>query len=71
MPVAQWAPHDLRRTGRTMLTALGCPTDVAESILGHMLPGVEGVYNRHTYDRERREWLTRLDAHLEALAAAK
>ncbi|AKZ28031.1 alpha/beta hydrolase [Ralstonia solanacearum] len=71
LPVTHWAPHDLRRTGRTMLTALGCPTDVAESILGHMLPGVEGVYNRHTYDRERREWLTRLDAHLEALAAAR
>ncbi|MHA6847314.1 tyrosine-type recombinase/integrase [Ralstonia syzygii] len=71
LPVANWAPHDLRRTARTMLTALGCPTDVAESILGHMLPGVEGIYNRHTYDRERREWLTRLDAHLEALAAGE
>jgi len=69
LPVEYWAPHDLRRTGRTMLAALGCPMEVGESILGHMLPGVEGVYNRHTYDRERREWLLKLSAHLEKCAA--
>ena len=70
LPVTHWAPHDLRRTARTMLAALGCPMEVGESILGHMLPGVEGIYNRHTYDRERREWLTRLAQHLEKCAAA-
>jgi integrase len=70
LPVTHWAPHDLRRTARTMLAALGCPKEVAESIIGHMLPGVEGVYNLHTYDKERREWLTRLSARLEELAAA-
>jgi len=32
--VPKWAPHDLRRTGRTMLAALGCPTEVGEAILG-------------------------------------
>ncbi|WP_296228546.1 tyrosine-type recombinase/integrase [Ralstonia sp. UBA689] len=69
LPVTQWAPHDLRRTARTMLAALGCPMEVGESILGHMLPGVEGIYNRHTYDRERREWLARLAEHLERCAA--
>jgi integrase len=63
-----WAPHDLRRTGRTMLAALGCPGEVAEAILGHLLPGIVGTYNLHTYDLERREWLTRLAAHYEACA---
>jgi len=48
---------------------MGCPNEVAESILGHMLPGVQGVYNRHTYDRERNEWLRRLSDKLESLAA--
>jgi len=69
LPVTHWAPHDLRRTSRTFLAALGCPNEVAESILGHMLPGVQGVYNQHTYDAERVQWLDRLDRHLEALAA--
>jgi len=67
-PVDRWAPHDLRRTGRTMLTSLRCPSDIAEAVLGHMQPGIEATYNLHTYDVERREWLTRLAAHYEACA---
>lgn len=68
LPVTRWSPHDLRRSVRTLLAKLGCPNDVAESVLGHMLQGVVGVYNLHTYDAERVEWLTRLDARLEELA---
>ncbi len=69
LPVTHWSPHDLRRTSRTLLAAMGCPTEVAESILGHMLPGVLGVYNQHAYDAERVEWLKRLADRLEAIAA--
>lgn len=68
LTVTNWAPHDLRRSSRTLLAAMGCPKEVAESILGHMLPGVEGVYNQHTYDAERVEWLRRLSDRLQALA---
>lgn len=68
LPVTKWAPHDLRRTGRTMLGALGCPTEVGEAILGHVLPGIQGIYNRHQYDKVRRVWLKKLDAKLEQLA---
>lgn len=71
LTVTHWAPHDLRRTVRTMLAAMGCPAEIAESILGHMLPGVQGVYNRHTYDKERREWLGKLSSKLDALAATR
>lgn len=67
-PVADWAPHDLRRTVRTHLAALGCPSDVAEAVLGHIQPGVEGVYNRHSYDTERRHWLTLIAQRWEAAA---
>lgn len=68
LPVPDWAPHDLRRTGRTLLSALGCPTDVAEAILGHAPPGVQGAYNRHHYDAERLAWLTTLADRLERIA---
>lgn len=64
-----WAPHDLRRTVRTTLAALGCPDAVAEAVLGHMPAGIVGVYNRHSYDAERRHWLTLLSAHWDRLAA--
>ncbi len=59
LAVTHWSPHDLRRTGRTMLAQLGCPNEVAESILGHTRPGVQGVYDRYSYDAERRLWLGR------------
>lgn len=70
LEVTHWTPHDLRRTGRTALAALGCPDDLAEAVLGHVLPGVKGIYNVHKYDAERLTWLTRLDQHWEALASA-
>jgi integrase len=68
LPVSHWSPHDLRRTGRTLLASLGCPQEIAEAILGHMPEGIVGTYNAYTYDKERREWLTRLAQHLERLA---
>ena len=68
LPITGWSPHNLRRTGRTLLSALGCPQEVAEAIVGHMPAQIVGVYNAYSYDAERRLWLSRLDKHLEALA---
>lgn len=67
LPVTDWAPHELRRTGRTLLASLGCPSEVGEAILGHLPPGVQKVYNRHHYDAERRNWLSQLVDVLERL----
>lgn len=69
LPVTYWAPHDLRRSARTLLASIGCPKEVAESIIGHMQPGIEGVYNLYAYDKERLIWLTKLNDRLEHLAA--
>ena len=69
LDLEQWSAHDLRRTARTALAALGCPDGVAEALLGHLQPGIMGVYNLHTYDKERREWLIKLDEHWEQLSA--
>ena len=68
LSLTRWAPHDLRRTARTLLSSLGCPSDVGEAILGHSLPGVEGIYNLHRFDTERLAWLTKLSERLELLA---
>lgn len=70
LPVTHWSPHDLRRTTRTMLAAMGCPDSVAEAVLGHVQPGIVGVYNRYSYDKERRHWLTLLSQKLEQLATS-
>lgn len=46
--------HDMRRTARTHLEALGTPPHVAERCLNHKLKGVVGIYNRHDYFEERK-----------------
>jgi integrase len=46
--------HDLRRTARTHLEALGVTPYVAERCLNHKIKGVEGIYNRHDYFEERK-----------------
>ncbi|SIQ00472.1 integrase family protein [Pseudacidovorax sp. RU35E] len=68
LKVTHWSPHDLRRTGRTMLAQMGCPHEVGEAILGHVLPGVAGDYNLYRYDAERRLWLRQLSDRLEQIA---
>jgi integrase len=50
-----FTPHDLRRTMRTRLAEIGISDIVAERVLGHKLQGVLGVYNRHSYDLEKRQ----------------
>jgi integrase len=52
--LAPFTIHDLRRTARTHLAALGVPPHVAEKCLNHKLKGVEGRYDRYDYFEERR-----------------
>ena len=46
--------HDLRRTTRTQLAALGVAPYIAEMCLNHKPKGIEAVYNVHDYFEERR-----------------
>ncbi|MCM1958199.1 tyrosine-type recombinase/integrase [Acinetobacter modestus] len=62
-----WNPHDLRRTLRTNLSRLGCPTDIAEAVLGHSKKGIEGTYNLHSYERECAEWLQKWADYLDEI----
>jgi len=53
----RFTPHDLRRSLRTRLAALGIQDVIAERVLGHKLQGVLAVYNRYDYDQEKRQAL--------------
>ncbi|MGZ5000560.1 MAG: tyrosine-type recombinase/integrase, partial [Methylomonas sp.] len=70
-PVGNWAPHDLRRTCRTVLSRLGCPVDVGETILNHTKGGVRGNYDHYKFDAEKREWLQRWADHIDNLVSAE
>jgi integrase len=59
-PLPNWTPHDLRRTGRSLMARVGVPSHIAELCLGHKLQGIEAVYNLHPYLEEKRDAFERL-----------
>lgn len=71
LDIESWTPHDLRRSVRTGLARLGCPSAIAEAILGHTKGGIEAVYNLHRYEQECREWLQKWCDHIEVLSHSK
>jgi integrase len=61
------SPHDLRRTGRTMLTSerVGVGYEVAERVIAHLVgSAVSRVYDRNEYLREKRAALDALAVEL-------
>lgn len=66
-PMQAWVHHDLRRSARSLMSRAGVSTDIAERVLGHVIPDVRGVYDRHTYAAEKQEALERLAALVERI----
>jgi len=58
----RWVLHDLRRTARSLMARAGVRPEIAERVLGHAIPGVEGVYDRHHYGEEKARALEQLAA---------
>jgi len=52
-----FVPHDLRRTAASHMTGMGIPRLVVSKILNHVERGITAVYDRHSYDREKRQAL--------------
>ena len=67
LDIEHWTPHDLRRTVRSGLSRLKCPSEVGEAVLGHSRKGIEGTYDLHAYEDECREWLQKWADHLDSL----
>lgn len=52
-----WVIHDLRRTGRTNLSALPIADLVRELVIAHAKPGLHKVYDQYAYLDEKRRAL--------------
>ncbi len=64
----EFRPHDLRRTVATRMTGdLGIARLTVSKVLGHIETGVIGVYDRATYDREKRQALDAWGRRLEEI----
>ena len=71
--LAGWTVHDIRRTVATGLQKLGVRLEVTEALLNHVSgsrAGIVGVYQRHGWEKEKREALTAWTAHVLACAKA-
>jgi integrase len=64
-PLPNWTLHDLRRTAKTLMARAGVRPDISERVLGHVIAGVEGTYDRHSYADEKRDALEKLAAMIE------
>ncbi len=63
--ITPFTPHDLRRTAATHIGMLGHNRLVISKILNHVEGGVTAIYDRHTYDTEKRaaleDWSSKLE----------
>jgi len=66
-----WTPHDLRRTGATMMGELGVTGEVIERCLNHVEQNrLKRIYQRHALKAEQRDAWRRLGSRLELLLAS-
>lgn len=64
----KWTPHDLRRTGTTLMQSLGVEQHVIERILNHAEQNrMQRIYQRHSYDQEKLDAWQKLGVLLEDL----
>ncbi len=53
LEVADFTPHDLRRTAATFMSQLGMLDEVIDAVLNHTKQGIIRTYNLNRYDREK------------------
>jgi len=68
--VNDWVAHDLRRTAASMMTSMGFSRLVVGKILNHVEPGVTMVYDRYSYDNDKRNALDAWGARLDGILAS-
>jgi integrase len=63
--------HDLRRTAASYMTSIGIPRFTVARLLNHAESGVTAVYDRHSYDIEKRDALERWALKLRKIIEAR
>jgi len=66
-----WTIHDLRRTARSLMSRAGVLPNISERVLGHVMPGVEGVYDQHDYLAEKYDALVKLAATVDGIVNSR
>jgi integrase len=69
--LAPFTPHDLRRSAATQMTLLGIARLHVSKVLGHADSEITAVYDRSTYEVEKRVALQTWADHLRAIIEGK
>ncbi len=69
--IAPFTPHDLRRSAGTMISAGGASREVLKAILNHVDRDVTAIYDRHSFDPEKKRTLSKLSRQIENLVTGK
>ena len=69
--IDHFTPHDLRRSAASMMTASGVQRLTVSKILNHVETGITSVYDRHSYDKEKRKALRTWGLQLETILGLK
>jgi integrase len=65
--IADYNPHDLRRTAGTTMAELGVPRFIIERVLNHTDRTVTSIYDRYSYGKEKLEAVQKLGAYVERM----
>jgi integrase len=69
LKLKEWTLHDIRRTVRTGLGALGTPPHIAEAVINHLPAKLVRTYDTNTYLKEKRAALDLWANHLNIVIA--
>lgn len=65
--IPPFTPHDLRRTAATHMSSFGVDRLIISKILNHVESSVTAIYDRHTYDNEKKKALDKWDEKLKQI----
>jgi len=69
--LVDFTPHDLRRTAASYMTSIGISRLVLAKLLNHVEREVTAVYDRHSYDPDKRDAAMRWERQLRLLLRKK
>lgn len=65
--IADFTPHDLRRTAATFMSQLGIMDEIIDAVLNHTKQGIIRTYNLNRYDKEKQAALESWERKLNSL----
>ena len=71
LDIPRFTVHDLRRSAATGMTGMGIDRLTVSRILNHKEGGITRIYDRHSYDQQKRHALEAWASRLEEIVSGK